>query len=64
MEKDFTLFGELALDTNKNQQVLVLCLWENVFADGTYTYAKVVGKDDQKVYSTDFRNLVKIEVEK
>lgn len=64
MEKDKTLFGELAYDSDKNQQVVILYLWENVFADGTFTYAKVVGKDDCKIYSTKFDNLVKIEVEK
>lgn len=48
MEKDKTLFGELAYDSDKNQQVVILYLWENVFADGTFTYAKVVGKDDLK----------------
>ena len=31
------------------------------FADGTFTYARVFGKDDYKVYSTDFRNLSRME---
>ena len=63
IKKDMTLCSELAFDNEKNQQVIILYTWENVFADGTFTYAKVFGKKDYKVYSTDFRNLSYIEVE-
>lgn len=63
IDKDLTLSGELAYDNDKDQQVVVLYTWENVFADGTFTYAKVFGKKDYKVYSTDFRNLSPIEEE-
>ena len=61
IEKDMTLCSELAYDDEKGQQVVILYTWENVFADGTFTYAKVFGKGDCKVYSTDFRNLSRIE---
>ena len=57
IKKDMTLCSELAYDEDKKQEVLILYTWENVFADGTFTYARVFGKDDYKVYSTDFRNL-------
>ena len=57
IKKDMTLCSELAYDADKKQEVLILYTWENVFADGTFTYARVFGKDDYKVYSTDFRNL-------
>jgi len=63
IEKDLTLSGELAFDNEKDQQVVILYTWENVFADGIFTYAKVFGKMDYKVYSTDFRNLSKIEID-
>jgi hypothetical protein len=63
IKKDMTLCSELAYDDEKNQEVVVLYTWENVFADGTFIYAKVFGKKDYKVYSTDFRNLSRIEVE-
>lgn len=63
IKKDKTLCGELAYDNEKDQQVVILYTWENVFADGTFTYAKIFGKKDYKVYSTDFRNLSKIEVD-
>ena len=61
--KDTTLSGELAYDNEKDQQVVILYTWENVFADGTFTYAKIFGKKDYKVYSTDFRNLSKIDLD-
>lgn len=61
MEKDKTLFGELAFDSIRNQEVIILFLWENIFADGRFIFAKLVGKNDCKIYSTDFRNLIKIE---
>ena len=57
IKKDMTLCSELAYDEDKKQEVLILYTWENVFADGIFTYARVFGKDDYKVYSTDFRNL-------
>ena len=63
IDKDLTLSGELAYDDEKDQEVIILYTWENVFADGTFTYAKVFGKTEYKVYSTDFRNLVKIDVD-
>ena len=61
IDKDLTLSGELAFDNEKDQQVVILYTWENDFADGTFTYAKVFGKTDYKVYSTDFRNLSSID---
>lgn len=61
MEKDNTLFGELAFDEEKKQMVVILNIWDNKFADGIFTYADVVGKNDCKKYSTDFRNLTYIE---
>ena len=63
IDKDLTLSGELAYDNEMDQEVVILYTWENVFADGTFTYARVFGKKDYKVYSTDFRNLVKIDVD-
>ena len=62
IKKDMTLCSELAYDADKKQEVLILYTWENVFADGTFTYARVFGKDDYKVYSTDFRNLSRMEI--
>lgn len=59
--KDMTLCSELAYDEEKGQEVIILYTWDNVFADGTFTYAKIFGKTDYKVYSTDFRNLSRIE---
>ena len=61
IDKDLTLSSELAYDDEKDQEVVILYTWENVFADGTFTYAKVFGKKDYKVYSTDFRNLITID---
>lgn len=61
IDKDLTLSGELAYDDEKDQEVVILYTWANVFADGTFTYAKVFGKTEYKVYSTDFRNLIKID---
>ena len=61
--KDMTLCSELAYDEDKKQEIIILYTWENVFADGTFTYAKVFGKADYKVYSTDFRNLSRMEDE-
>lgn len=63
IKKDETLCDELAYDEDKKQEVLILYTWENVFADGIFTYARVFGKMDYKVYSTDFRNLSHIEVD-
>ena len=63
IKKDMTLCSELAFDDEKNQEVVILYTWENVFADGTFTYARVFGKKDYKVYSTDFRNLSRLEEE-
>lgn len=63
IKKDTTLCGELAYDSEKDQEVIILYTWENVFADGTFTYARIFGKTDYKVYSTDFRNLSRIEEE-
>ena len=63
IDKDLTLSSELAFDDEKDQEVVILYTWENVFADGTFTYAKVFGKKDYKVYSTDFRNLTRIEID-
>ncbi len=60
IKKDMTLCSESAYDNEKNQEVIILYTWENVFADGTFTYAKIFGKTDYKVYSTDFRNLSRI----
>ena len=61
IDKDLSLSGELAYDDEKDQEVVILYTWENVFADGTFTYARVFGKKDYKVCSTDFRNLSHIE---
>ena len=63
IKKDMTLCSELAYDKDKKQEVLILYTWENVFADGTFTYARVFGKKYYNVYSTDFRNLSNIEVD-
>lgn len=61
IDKDLTLSGELAYDNEKDQEVVILYTWENIFADGTFIYAKIFGKKDYKVYSTDFRNLSRID---
>ena len=61
-KRDYTLGGEFAYDENKKQQVIIFYTWDNVFKDGIFTYAKVLGRMDHEVYSTDFRNLSHIGV--
>lgn len=63
MIKDDTLFGTIAYDNDKHQEVLVLYTWLNKFADGEFTYAHVVSKTDFKKYSTDMDNLILTEEE-
>ena len=61
--KDDSLCGHLAFDNDKKHEVVILYTWENVFADGVFTYARVFDKIDYKLHSTDFRNLSNIEVD-
>ena len=60
IKKDDELCGYLAYDNDKKQEVVILYTWENVFADGVFTYARIFGKKEYKLYSTDFRNLTKV----
>ncbi len=62
IKKDDALCGFLAYDNDKKQEVVILYTWENVFADGVFTYARIFGKKEYKLYSTDFRNLTNIKV--
>ncbi len=62
IEKDDALCGYLAYDNDKKQEVVILYTWENVFADGVFTYARIFGKKEYKLYSTDFRNLTKVRI--
>lgn len=60
IKKDETLCSYLAYDNEKKHDVVILYTWENVFADGVFTYARVFDKIDYKLHSTDFRNLTRI----
>ena len=44
IDKDLTLSGELAYDNEKDQEVVVLYTWENVFADGTNSKRNLLKK--------------------
>ena len=61
-KRDYILGGEFAYDEDKKQQVIIFYTWDNVFKDGIFTYAKVLGRTDHEVYSTDLRNLSNIGV--
>ena len=58
--RDYTLGSEFAYDEDKKQQVIIKYTCEKVVNNDIATYAKVIGKTDRKIYSTDFRNLSKI----
>ena len=58
--RDYTLGSEFAYDEDKKQQVIIKYTWEKVGNDDLATYAKVIGKIDHKIYSTNFKNLSKI----
>ena len=60
--RDYTLGSEFAYDEDKKQQVIIKYTCEKVVNNDIATYAKVIGKTDHKIYSTDFRNLSKIGV--
>ena len=60
--RDYTLGSEFAYDKDKKQQVIINYTWEKVTKNELVTYAKVIGKTDSKIYSTDLRNLSNIGV--
>ena len=60
IKKDDSLCGYLAFDTEKKHDVVILYTWENVFADGVFTYARVFDKIEYKLHSTDFRNITNL----
>ena len=62
IKKDEKLCGYLAYNKDKKEEVVILYTFENVFADGTFTYARIFSKVDYKLHSTDFRNLTRIRV--
>ena len=60
--RDYTLGSEFAYDEDKKQQVIIKYTYQKVLNEGIATYAKVIGKTDRKIYSTDIKNLSKIGV--
>ena len=60
--RDYTLGSEFAYDENKKQPVIIKYTGEKVIKNEIVTYAKVIGKKDSKIYSTDLRNLSNIGV--
>ena len=60
--RDYSLSCEFAYDEDKKQPVIINYTCEKVVNDEIVTHAKVIGKKDSKIYSTDLRNLSNIGV--
>ena len=60
--RDYSLSCEFAYDEDKKQPVIINYTSEKVVNNEIVIYAKVIGKKDSKIYSTDLRNLSKIGV--
>ena len=61
-KRDYTLGSEFAYDEDKKQQVIIKYTCNKVIKEDIVTYARVIGKTDHKIYSTDLRNLTNIGV--
>ena len=58
--RDYTLGSEFAYDEDKKQQVIIKYTCEKVVNNDIAIYAKVIGKTDSRIYSTDIKNLSQI----
>ena len=58
--RDYTLGSEFAYDEDKKQQVIIKYTCQKVLNEGIVTQARVIGKTDHKIYSTNFKNLSQI----
>ena len=58
--RDYTLGTEFAYDEDKKQEVIIKYTSQKFINDGFVTYARVIGKTDHKIYSTDLKNLSNI----
>lgn len=56
IEKDYQLYGTTILNL-KNQEIgLLICIWENTFADGEFDYATCVDKQGKR-YNIELDNI-------
>ena len=46
--KDYTLYGTKILNLKTQEMSLLICLWENKFADGVIDYATWVDKQGKR----------------
>lgn len=55
-EKDYQLFGTKILNLKTQEIGLLICLWENKFADRTIDYATCVDKTGKR-YNIELDNI-------
>ena len=64
LKRDYTLGSEFAYDEDKKQPVIIKYTCEKVIEGSIVTHARVIGKTDGKIYSTNLKNLSNIGVVK
>ncbi len=55
-EKDYQLYGTKVLNLKTQEIVLLICLWENNFADKTVDFATCVDKTGKR-YNIELDNI-------
>ena len=56
MQKDYQLYGTKILNLKTKQVGLLICIWENTFADGKVDFATCVDKQGKR-YNIELDNI-------
>lgn len=56
IEKDYQLYGTKILNLKTQEIGLLICIWENTFADGEIDYATCVDKQGKR-YNIELDNI-------